>query len=265
MIIKYNKEFLISELKRFYKENGRVPTQKDMSPKNGYPNGTLYRQYFDSYNKALEITKLKPNRIHHVGTLDGTEVCSYCGKRADEIPNFVHWLYPDGIRYCTKHGSSNYEKFPAYVIGKLDINSPKGLGRAGEILVVETLGIGNEYDCNRISCGYSFDMYHDEYGKIDVKTGLFNYEYNSWGFPFKAKKEADTYICISLSYSGKYVQHVWVVPNEGKIRDLINFTVYDTQRSLSNREHWEVLSKPYNDVWQEMIVNYQIGKCKIFK
>lgn len=261
---KYTDEFLISELQRFHRENGRVPTSRDMTPKSGYPTFGTYQYYFGAWNNALEAADLDKNQIHHIETLDGTETCSYCGRRSDEIPHFISWIYHNNVRYCHKHGY-NGKGIPDYVTGNLDINSPTGLGRAGEILVAKTLEIADEYDCNRISCGFKIDLYHDEYGKIDVKTSSLNYEYNNWGFGFFAKKDADTYICIGLSYGNKYVQHVWIIPNINDVKNKIGLNIKDTSRSLSNREHWEVLSKPYDDVWQEMIIGYRNGNCKVFK
>ena len=186
--------------------------------------------------------------------LDGTETCSYCGKRADEILNFNCWRYVDNRRYCNKHGCGSH-----YVFGNLDINSSKGLGRAGEVLVVKTLGIGKEYDCNRISCGFSFDMYNKKYGKIDVKTRLKQVNYNKWQFDFKAKKEANSYICIGLSSNRKNVEHVWIVPNINNIKNLIVLTIINTHYSLSVHKHWEVDSKPYDKTWRTM----KLDNCKI--
>lgn len=184
--------------------------------------------------------------------LNGNETCAYCGKRADEIPNFRNWVYLDDIRYCTKHGAHGT---PDYVKGNLDINSAIGRGRSGELLVIKALNIEKEKDCNRISCAYYIDMYHNEYGKIDVKTSVFNCEYNKWAFGFRAKKEADTYICVALSSNKKDVKHVWVVPNEGKIGNLIGLKIYDTYNSLYNHKKWEIDVKKWNKIWHNMNLN----------
>jgi len=257
MTKKYNDEFLISELQRFVKENGRVPTTRDMTSKSGYPSHSAYVNHFKVFNAALEIARLKINKKHHVEKLDGTETCAYCGCTINETDN---WRYDDnGIRFCKKHGCSGGKGKPDYVKGELDINSEKGLGRAGEILVAKTLKIVDEFDCNRISCGYKIDLYHNVYKKIDVKTSLLSNKYNYWQFTFNAKKEADTYICLGLSSNRKKVEHVWVVPNEGEIRNLQNLGMYDTYRSLSNKRKYEIDSKPYDDVWKTM----KLDNCKI--
>lgn len=254
IIMAYTKEFLISELQRFYNENGKVPGALDMNTKAGYPYASAYQYHFNSWNNALIEADFEINQKHR--EIDGTETCSYCGKRADEIPNFGCWRYPGDVRYCNQHGQHGIAD---YVMGDLDINSSKGLGRAGEILVAKTLKIPEEYDCNRKSCHAPTDMYHENYGKIDVKTALFSITRNTWRFKFKAKQESDTYFCVGLSSNRSNVKHVWIVLNKGKIKNLQTFGVYDTYRSLLNRSHWEVDAKPYNDIWKTM----KLDNCKI--
>jgi len=248
----YTDEFLILELQRFVRENSRAPKKYEMGPKNDYPAIGAYVGHFKTWCNALETAGFKLNQYQN-HRQDGTETCAYCNKRADEINNFGAWYYIDGKRYCMKHGQRNN---PDYVKGQLDINSAKGLGRAGEILVVKTLGIGKEHDCNRISCGFKFDMYHEEFGKIDVKTALLSYNDNNWGFGFPDKLEIKTFICLGMSSDRSTVEHVWIVPNEGDKR---SFSASDTYRSLSNRKHWEVNSETYDNMWQTM----KLDNCKI--
>ena len=250
----YTDEFLISELHRFYIENGRVPTTLDMQGKFGYPSASVYNNRFKPFNNALKIAGFELNKI---GKLDGTETCSYCGKRANEISNFTNWYYHDNIRYCKKHGCTWSGGKPDYVKGNLDINSTTGLGRAREVLIVKTLEIGTEYDCNRISCGYHIDMYHKDYGKIDVKTALLsNNGRNRWVFILSNKPEIKTFICIGLSSNRSTVEHVWIVPNNNNKK---NLSITNSFSSLYNNNHWEVDSKPYNDIWQTM----KLDNCKI--
>jgi len=253
--MQYTDEFLISELQRFYSENDRIPTSLEMNKKNGYPSYVTYFNHFKTWNKALEIANLPLNQYQNCWQ-DGTETCSYCHKRADEIFNFTNWYYNNGIRYCKKHGERGLRD---YVTGNLDINSKVGLGRAGEILVAKTLGIGKEHDCNRISCHSSTDMYNDKYGKIDVKTRLFNLNQDRWNFKLNKKDKCDTYICVGLSSNRKHVVHVLIIPNIIKHNNLKSIGISNSLDSLIKRRHLEVDAKPYNDVWQTMKLN----SCKI--
>jgi len=45
-------EFLINEIQRFYKENGRLPHICDISIKNGYPDSNRYYNVFDEWNNV---------------------------------------------------------------------------------------------------------------------------------------------------------------------------------------------------------------------
>lgn len=56
-------EELLDELHRFVRENGRVPTAPEMSPKFGYPAAGAYVSHFGSFNNALETAGLIPVNI----------------------------------------------------------------------------------------------------------------------------------------------------------------------------------------------------------
>lgn len=57
----YQKDFLLNELKRFYKENGRVPTSSEFDKANtGYPSRKTYSKYFGSFNNALILAGFTP-------------------------------------------------------------------------------------------------------------------------------------------------------------------------------------------------------------
>jgi len=59
--INITKEFLISELHRFVKENNRNPTQSEMINKNGYPSIRPYITHFGSWDNSLNVAKLYHN------------------------------------------------------------------------------------------------------------------------------------------------------------------------------------------------------------
>ena len=250
---KYTDEELISELCRFVEEEGFIPNTYILTTKRGYIPYQSYIARYGSLDNALEIAGLPLNQYHSDSNLDGTEVCCYCGKRADEINGFRSWLYDNGFRYCEEH-----RRGPDYIKGTLDVNSATAQGRIGEILVVKVLNINKEHDCNRISCHYKFDLIHEKYGKIDVKTSKLSIK-NMWLFNFKAKKEANTYICIGLSSNRKTVEHVWIVPNEREIKDLKILNIANKHVSLLNNSKWEVDNEPYNIAYHSM----SLDSCKM--
>ena len=56
-------EELLNELKRFEKEFGRVPTQKDFENREGYPNRKTFANHFGSFNNALRLAGITPNNL----------------------------------------------------------------------------------------------------------------------------------------------------------------------------------------------------------
>jgi hypothetical protein len=60
---KYSDQFLLSELKRYYKENNKTPTCSDFEKNNNYPSPKVYLKRFGSWNAALEKAGLELNLI----------------------------------------------------------------------------------------------------------------------------------------------------------------------------------------------------------
>jgi len=54
----YNKDFLIQEINRFYKETGNVPKKRDFKASNGYPSCWAIEHYFGSWNSGITQAKL---------------------------------------------------------------------------------------------------------------------------------------------------------------------------------------------------------------
>ncbi len=253
----YNKEFLIEELHRFYNENGRVPVGADLTTESGYPTIGTYQYYFKTFNKALEIAELKFNR--HTSILDGTEVCSYCGKRADEIPRFRTWLYPNGKRYCEQHGYSGRGGLPDYV--KKELNPKCTIGKAivSQRVVANVLGLDLKDDCNcSISHTYPYDLYHkDKYKYINVKDSKLYYRKKQnpyWRFNLTQAIIPKTYICLGYDNDRKNILHVWI---SDRLSDLVLdeeleykqfLTITNKQKGLKKAEPWEIDAKPYDDM-----------------
>lgn len=250
-------EFLISELHRFVNEFGFVPTAISIGVMKDYPSAQAYKSHFGTWNNGLKFAKLELN----CSVLDGTEVCSYCGKRADEIPNFKHWLYRDGIRYCMRHGNSGKGGKPDYVTKNLDSKSNVGKGFVSQRVVAKTLDLELKNDCN-CSIGFNapYDLYNEDgYNYINVKDSHLQKD-NAWHFHLKHKKIPDTYIMIGFDEERKNILHVWIT-------DAVDDLTYDEKnerlkRSISitnnidsglkRAKPWEVDAKPYDDMLHKM-------------
>jgi len=108
---KFDDKFLLDELKRFKRENGRVPKQRDFCKKNGYISSRTYCDYFGSWNNALSLAGLTLNRF--VGYTDD-QLLSELQRFVDEndrVPFHDDFInnpdYPSAPTYVTHFGSWN--------------------------------------------------------------------------------------------------------------------------------------------------------------
>ena len=68
---KITRKFLISELKRYYKEFNKTPTKKEILTNPDYPSLNHYRNEFKTWKNALNAANLKPN--YHYGNMSKSE------------------------------------------------------------------------------------------------------------------------------------------------------------------------------------------------
>lgn len=99
-MVKYSDEFLLSELRRFYEENGRSPTAPDMRIKNGYPPATAYYKYFGSFTNALIRADLQVNHL--------------TGYTNDQLIYILQKFYNDTGKSPTREDINNLENCPSY-------------------------------------------------------------------------------------------------------------------------------------------------------
>ena len=73
----YDREYLLYELKRFYKENDRIPKSRELNNSNGYPNWISYRTYFGSLRNALveaglpiDTFRIRPKKYSNMDLLN---------------------------------------------------------------------------------------------------------------------------------------------------------------------------------------------------
>lgn len=252
-------EFLIEELQRFYRENNRVPIACEMSAKQGYPAMCVYQSHFGSWNKGLIAAKLEINTQGHIGTLDGTETCSYCGCYIEEAKK---WCYDENnVRYCMKHGQHGK---PSYVRKQVDPKSIFGKIIVSQRVVANVLNLEMRNDCNcSISHTYPFDLYDkNKYNYINVKDSKLycNLKRNPyWFFTFANKITPDTYILVGFDEERKNILKIWItnaiddlVFNDKTETLLTSKTIYNTFYSLKKAKPWEVDAKPYNDMLHKM-------------
>jgi hypothetical protein len=121
----------------------------------------------------------------------------------------------------------------------------------GYRLVSEVLNVEYKKVESKLKKGYYY-LYNKEFKNIMAKAYIFNVKKNKWFFRLNRKQEADTYICIGLSFDRKNVEHVWIIPNINETKNLSSLIVHNTQDSLSEYNKYEVDSKPYNKMLKKI-------------
>ena len=260
----YTKEFLISELQRFKKENRRNPKAINMQIKFGYPSYVTYQKRFGSWNSALLAAGLEVNQYQDHWQ-DGTETCDNCGKVKSENQG---WYYKNKKRICYScYMNRDYKN------GKLDVDSPTGFAFMSQRVVAETLGLELKYDCN-CSIGFNApdDLYDEKLGYINVKTAVL-LKVNAWHFGLIQKYTPDTYIMLGFSNDKSDILHVWITEpeddltfDEKKIEykkgiKITNDIFSDKRSGLKRAESWEVDVKPYNYVYHNM----SLENCSVLR
>lgn len=245
----YTKEFLISELQRFYNENGRVPRLRDMMATNGYPSAHTYKIYFGSWNNALIAAGFEINKTYE--TRVGDETCIICGCTREQTSAW----YTKGLQLGEVMCNSCYLD-PNYKRRSLDKNSNTGKGSISEQVVKNVLNLEEKYDCNPIY-GYNhpFDLYDPgRYDYINVKSAILG-KTNRWHFNLNQKEIPNTYIMLGYNKNRKNIIHIWVTRggydlafDEDKMEDRNFLDIPNTYGGLKKVKYCEVDVKPYNDM-----------------
>ena len=243
-----NKEFLISELHRFVKENGRNPIFDDMGKKSGFPSPRPYIEMFGTWNNTLLEAGLPFN--HYQRKLDGSEVCCNCNKNPHNI-----WRYDmKNNRYCPACFAG-----AAYRFGNLDPESTTGLGYIGQVITREALSLPIKNDYN-ISDNFNspFDLYDDDkYGEINVKCAklcqskIWNNTY--WSFNIGDTVKPDYYFMLGLSENKNQVEHVWVVNSDALfIKNKCTAVIANSINGLNKRIEFEDDNELYNNIYHNI-------------
>lgn len=237
----YNDEFLLNELKRFYKENNRSPYEQDMCPVNGYPSFKTFIAHFGSWNKSLINAGLPLNRFKH----DKNTKCYICGSSTIT----KSWCYDkDKNIICDRCAKGRRD----FVEGVLDPNCETGIGIITEHIVYEVLG--DCVKCNTIdNFNLSDDLISNKYGTINVKSSKLQFNINRYLWHFGkslGSPISDYYICLGFNENRTEIQHVWIIPGNSNVVSKSGITV--SQNNLQRVTLYEVDPNPYNDLYQNL-------------
>lgn len=251
IIKQYSEEELINKLHEFVEIYGRVPVRRDMQLK-GYPSHTTYKNYFGSWNNALEAANLSINKYSR--NLTGNELCDMCNS-----PTTSNWYKIDDMYICSKCARSNR----GYFNGNLDPTSTSGLGIIGEYIIHKTLNNSIWYNNDITNYNYKYDIYDNYYGFIDVKTSSLIHDYK-WEFNLKFTHKVqlnrlpDHYFLIGFDTNKETILYVFAVPIDTElIKDRHVLTVTNSDKSiiLNMLKKYEIDSAPFNEVYKNLNIH----------
>ena len=264
------RKYLISEIQRFHKEEGRVPGSVDMKVMYGYPGIDDFRDELGTWVKGVEAAGFRPKWKK----LIGDEVCIICGTKKTGW-----WHISDEGRICKscyqkQEYNENGKQNRDYMNGLLDINSATGFGFLCQRIVAKKLGLELKYDCN-CTKGFGhigFDLLqldNENYGKIQVKGATLRIGAKNrlvWQFKLGDNLECDNYIMLAFTKDKSDVDKVWVIPSDRWIvayKQSLTITRNPKMTGIIIREiiKYEVDVKPYNDAYHNM---KKLDECDIF-
>lgn len=242
----YTDNELLNELKRFYKNTGKIPSSRDFIHNKNYPGSATYIHRFKTWNNALKLAGLPINKI---AKLPNNVRCEICKTKITK----GGWYYKNGKRICSKcYGCGRN-----YLHGTLDPNSNTGMGVLTEYVVYVMLG-----DCTKCNTKDSFhsdyDLISERYGTINVKSSkLCEQSENSYGWNFQIKsdsKNSNYYICIGFDKYKIQILHVWIIQNNSNLINSVGIKITNSKNGLKRAQQCEVDPTPYNEVYQNLDV-----------
>lgn len=193
--------FLISELLRFMNENARLPTNKDMNSKFGYPNSAKFYTY---YGGVVYQKKGVKGAIEHLYT--------FCSVQKLKVP-FVE----STEKVSTK---LKYDFFANITSNLLTVLTCKTDGKS--------------YHKYR-------NIVSEDYGKIDFKFSSLNNNMWIFNLHTKIEdnQDIDNFICVGIDHKITKIEYIWVIPNN-KFNDIKNLTTCNTIGSLKRLEQYNI-------------------------
>lgn len=248
---KYTDGELLSYLRKFFKENGMVPTQLDFSGDLDCPSYATYRNRFGSWNEAIERAGLYVN------------CCTYLSD--EELLNYLRKFFKDNGRPPTQvdfSGNLDYPSFGTYknrfggwnkalILVGLDIDATvrhgiiknnQQKGRLWEISVIEHFEnkpkdlSGENYfsPCDGICPN----------GKIyEAKSSALVDDYWHFGIRNKYKEEIEIYYLGAFSVDWSKLEHAWRVPGEFIESDGLRIGMYSGKFTVKSMKEYEITDK----------------------
>lgn len=186
-------------------------------------------------------------------TYQKNKKCNMCGKNKYLVKKYNDNGYFMGEYICQTCLNSDYRN------GNLDPYSSVGKGYISEVLVAKFLKIDTCFDKTGIFNYRSFDMFEtEEWGRINVKgSKLIDNNYHL--FNISKNIIPDFFFCIGYDTYRKYVERVYIIPNEDYISklDLLAIPKYGYSKYHIFMEN----EKPWDDLFRTL----KLSNCSILK
>lgn len=149
-------------------------------------------------------------------------------------------------------------KYNQFRTGRLNLNSTSGQAVITEHVVYTVLS--DCVKCNTVEKFTStFDLISESLGCIDVKSSSLikhrtgkNLRYE-WNFHLHLNTQSpDYYVCLGLGENKDSIQHVWIIPSNSTKVGAFAINIGNSESGLKSAQQYEVDSKPYNDVYQNL-------------
>jgi len=249
---------LLNYLIEFYKENGKVPTQRDFLDNAKYPNFNNYIYRFGSWNVALEKANLSVNQIKHTNLSDN-EILKFLLQFNTEtglIPSSNDFKnnskYPSHGTYVNRFGSwTNALKMVNLDVDsttKLDIlNNNYQKGRQAEIIVINHFK-SNPIDLSGKNClshcdgmcpnGKSYDVKSSKLHNIG--NGMFHFDIRN-----KYKEKIEIFYCLGFDENRNKLIYSWRIPNNIINKDYlkIHISPSDAKFNTYNMKKFDITNR----------------------
>lgn len=265
----YTEEELLNELRRFEKEEGRIPTREDFNYNPGYPSGKTYWNRFGSWSKALKLIWSDVDLINRDKII---KICCNCES---------HHTYTDQRGYenwrkheCQKLACTGYLCTKCY--NKYDPNSLNNLIKSLANRRIGTLDPNSDQAkadrSQKLACvlhgwvdlNKKYDNYTTPIDCYDPKTGLYhqiqgryyNYIERNWlfgNFKNEWEKKFATMVCFCFSKDGKIVERIYKFPKEEIIgKKYITLHEYEIHNEKYRETNENELINA-NNIWKKII------------
>jgi len=130
-----------------------------------------------------------------------------------------------------------------------------GKGYISEKLTEKVLNC--KMNCSTVSFTHPYDLIHDIYGKIDVKSSKPHKDGN-FMFTIKKKQNCDTFVCIGFDEDRHNVLAVWIIPAQ-EICHLMAIAIHSSNKRYKQFEKDDVTE------WNNALHSMKLETCPVLR